>query len=88
MKAQTSPAGAEPPPTIKTAVATDGSGPRIILDERAMARIAMDRGLYEKLFPMRRALDPMMLNALLLDGVLTADDIRSAVLIAAEPPIA
>ncbi|MCJ0868074.1 hypothetical protein [Streptomyces sp. AP-93] len=52
-----------------------------------MAKIAFEHGMYDKLFPMRRALDPMMLNALLLDGVLTADDIKGAILIkTGQPP--
>ncbi|MFJ8213218.1 hypothetical protein [Streptomyces sp. NPDC096033] len=80
MQPQTAPAGAGNPPTPTTAVATDGE-PRIVLDERVMEEIARRAGVYEELFPMRRALDPQAVEQMIQTGRLSPEDVQPAILL-------
>lgn len=80
MKTQTATQGGGTPPLARTLVASPDGEPRIILDEYAMELVARQKGLYEILFPLRRALDAAAVDAALKAGTLTSEDMRTVIL--------
>lgn len=58
----------------------------IILNEQAMYRLAVEKGLVDVLFPPRPALDAAAVERLLKEGVLTKAEVLSATLIQGPMP--